>query len=227
MNKNIWNPPDGKQTDPHPLYICISGNSGAGKSSLLDTFADKVRLHKEKVIQIDEKEIHHPFIDRLFHAPARFGFEIQMNFMLQRVLVVKRWLDAGYSVIMERSHYDDLIFAKHLKMQKLINNFEYDSYAKLWHAMKIRCNKPDAIIFLSVPPDVSIARITADEDSGVRPREFRDEEHKRDWITSWYQRYEEHFTELASDQSLKGILLRSDTTSSKSAADLLMHLFNQ
>ena len=67
--------------------------------------------------------------------------------MLQRALIVKRWLTAGYHVLMERSHVEDLIFIRHLHAEKLVTKEEHDVYVSLWEMISDRLRLPNLIIF--------------------------------------------------------------------------------
>ncbi|MBU4264154.1 MAG: deoxynucleoside kinase [Proteobacteria bacterium] len=184
--------PDSKDS----LYICVSGNSGAGKSSLLKQIWGEIFRKDKYSIAIDEKSLHHPFLLSLFHDTGRYGFQIQLNFMLQRTLLVKRWLDLGYNVIMERSHLEDTVFIEHLHNKGHVSDSEYRTYLDLWQCLAKQVRVPDIIVFLDVPPEVSLARIRNDEKSGRRLCEFPDEATKETWINSWYQLYIRRFREL-------------------------------
>lgn len=191
---DVWSPPPPGQ-DAAGQYLCVLGNTAAGKSTLvhrLVTCVDGVR----PTIGIDERSTHHPYLDRLFHEPRRYGLELQLNFMLQRVLIVRRWLDAGHNVIMERSHLDDIIFARHLARRGLINDAEQDAYLLTHSALDRRAQLPDRIIALDLPGEVCLRHLNDAENAGHRPREFPDEGTKRDWVMSWADLYSERFREL-------------------------------
>jgi deoxyadenosine/deoxycytidine kinase len=182
--------------DDSPLYVTVIGNSGSGKSSLLKRLAIAMSEFSRSLIAIDESSIHHPFIHRLFFDPDLFALELQFIFMLQRVTAVKHWLTNKHSVLMERSHYDDIIFPRHLLREGHITYVEYESYANAWKTLECRLRKPDLIFFLDVPYEESLRRITEDESTGRRPREFPDEVTKERWITSWFVLYQERFREM-------------------------------
>jgi deoxyadenosine/deoxycytidine kinase len=193
--QDVWSPPPAiTKTSSHPNYIAVIGNSGSGKSTLVTRLANE--LFTDRVIAIDERTTHHPFLDRLFYDPVGYSFELQVNFMLQRVLIARRWLDAGVHVVMERSHHDDPIFIEHLFGAGLVNAVERDVYLQLWEALDARTPVPDCLIGLSVPSQESVRRITADEQAGRRPREFPSEDAKTRWLDSWAQLYEARFDAL-------------------------------
>lgn len=213
---NPWSPPavPGGPGDSvkSPLYVAVVGNTGSGKSTLVRRLADQ--LDVTPVIAIDERDTHHPFLDRLFEDPARFAFELQVNFMIQRVLIVKRWLAAGVQVVMERSHYDDPVFINHLAAMGLVTEEETAAYLKLWDSLEKRLPPPDLVVYMRVPSAVSIERITAAEDAGERPREFASESQKHAWVEAWWRWYEVKMKGLASDNSIGPCLLFLDGTKS-------------
>lgn len=189
--------------DGPPLYLCVAGQSGAGKSSILGLVADFVAGLRQNVVILDEKAIHHPYLDQLFLAPDRYALELQLEFMVTRVLFAKRWLAAGYSTIMERSHLEDPVFIRHLLAFGHVTPEEHDAYMALWATIEPRVPVPDALILLDVALDISMERLSRVSSAGERPA-FPDEDAQREWITSWHTLYRQRFQELASDPKHAG-----------------------
>lgn len=207
---DVWCPPVQRIAgEGKPSYVAVIGNSGTGKSTLVKAIAGHLSPDRP-TIGVDERLTHHPFLDRLFWSPEEFSYELQVNFMLQRVLIVRRWLDAGVNVVMERSHLDDRIFIEHLYAQGLVSVDERKTYLDLWDRLLRRTPVPDLIVALKAPPEVCVARITADEESGGRPREFRDEEQKRNWLAAWGRLYEDRINQLQGNPDIGGRLLVAD-----------------
>lgn len=177
-------------------YVCVTGNSGVGKSTLIDSLGAKLDKIAGNTVVIDEKSLHHPFLPYLFFEPLRFSFELQLNFMLQRAMIIKHWLGHGYNLVMERSHIEELVFIRHLLREGSVTKMEHDTYVQLWEQINERLQHPDLLIYLNVPPKVSIERLTSDERSGRRIKEFPDESTKKRWIHSWYELYSERIEEL-------------------------------
>lgn len=178
------------------VYICVSGNSGVGKSTLINAVGEAIHNKYANTIVIDEKSLHHPFLPHLFFTPNAFAFELQLNFMIQRVLIVKHWISQGFNLIMERSHLEDVIFIRHLLNEGLVNKEEHDAYISVWSQLVNRMPQPDLILYINVKPELSLERLRLSEASGERPREFPDEITKGKWINSWYQLYVERIKEL-------------------------------
>jgi deoxyadenosine/deoxycytidine kinase len=198
-SSQVWQPPAVNENAPKARYVCVTGNSGTGKSTTVSRLS-KDLFHDKPVIGIDERSTHHPFLDMLFNYPTNYAYELQLNFMLQRILIARRWLASGTNVIMERSHLDDPIFVAYLRSQNLITDHEQAVYLDLWTALNARTPIPDALVILMASPEVSISRVTDAENNDLRPREFRSEQHKVDWITGWSKLYAERTAALARDQ---------------------------
>lgn len=211
--RDPWTVSAARLRQDKPLYICVSGNSGAGKSTFVKLLAEHLIAKEAATIAIDEKSLHHPFISKLFFETASFGFEIQLNFMLQRAMLVRHWLSDGYNVVMERSHLEDLVFIRHLLKMGYVNPREHDAYLELWHCIDQRLPLPDLMIFLDVTPEISLARLHEDELTGRRPPEFPNEDTKHEWIHSWHRLYLDRIEELKRDLSNKLHLIVANETS--------------
>ncbi|SJN55062.1 Deoxyguanosine kinase [Vibrio ruber DSM 16370] len=196
MNKHhLYTPPWASSElpdiqDAHPVYIVLSGNSGVGKSTLLRSISTHIYENNSRTIAIDEKSLHHPLLQDLFDKPATYGYPLQLNFMIQRVLLVKSWLDKGVNVIMERSHIEDYIFANFMYKQKYISREQHQAYMSLWHQLTDIIPDPDVIVYMNFPPEFSLKNLSNDESKGIRPREFPDEATKQRWIHGWGEEYQ-------------------------------------
>lgn len=190
--------PTPSASDHKPLSVCIAGQSGAGKSTVLGAITEVVADRRENVVVLDEKALHHSYIDQLFVEPNRYAFELQLHFMVNRVLFVKRWLASGYSVVMERSHMEDPVFIRHLRAFNHVTQDEYNAYMSVWFSLTSRVPKPDLLIFLDVPVEVSVERLARTRSDLERPP-FPDEVARHSWIASWHRFYRERFDELRTD----------------------------
>ncbi|WP_305971062.1 MULTISPECIES: deoxynucleoside kinase [unclassified Mameliella] len=181
-----------------PVYIAVGGVTGAGKSTLVTRLSEKVSGFG-KCMSIDERETHHPFLNRLFFDPERYSFQIQLNFMLQRVLLIKRWLDAGYNLVMERSHKEDRIFPEFLLDRDLITSGQYRSYMDVWFELDDVTPDPDVLVILDVSPEQAIDRIIRAEEEGHRPKEFPNESQRKEWVEGWCKRYQIFLEQVTND----------------------------
>jgi deoxyadenosine/deoxycytidine kinase len=193
---NPWQEPKEEIKRTTNKYICASGNSCAGKSTIVRNLAQDIFAKDPFTIAIDEKNIHHPFLSGLFFDAKSYGFLVELNFLIQRALLVKRWLDCGYNVVMERSNLEDHIFVKNLTNSGFITGEEYNSYMSLWSSIAKKVRQPDIMIFLSTPLEKSLENIERDEKFGVRPKEFPDQQTKESWFTAWDKLYSELLEEI-------------------------------
>ena len=178
------------------IYIAISGNTGAGKSTLLRSLILETKKYWNNVIGIDERTLHHPFLRLMFEFPDKFGFGIEMNFIVQRYLALKRWLNDGAIVLIERSHLEDKIFVDHLFENKHITKSQYSCYEQISNEIQEDLPLPDIIVCLETSFALSMERIKQSEESGERPEEFPDEERKSKYVLSWHNKYQRHFEDL-------------------------------
>lgn len=191
-----WKLQVSKEKRKNNKYVCLSGNSGVGKSTLLRSIGEAIYKHDNKTLAVDEKNIHHPFLSSLFCDTHKYGFQIQLNFIIQRSLLINKCVDNGYNLIMERSLFDDRIFMMNLLREGMITQDEYSTYLELWDHLLKRTRIPDIMILLDFPLDFAIGNVTADECSGRRPKEFPSEEKKEKWLSSWHELYAEFFNEM-------------------------------
>ncbi|HTE52672.1 MAG TPA: deoxynucleoside kinase [Kofleriaceae bacterium] len=171
------------------VYVAVSGNTGAGKSSLIAAAVELGARRGLPIVGVSERTFHHPLLPLMFSDPGTYAFSVQLNFMLQRHMFLLRHLGLGHTIFMERSHLDDEMFVREHELGGHIDQAQravYDALAAVLHA---ELPAPDALLLLDVSPETSIERVKQSEDAGQRPREFPDEESKRAWIHRWYRLY--------------------------------------
>jgi deoxyadenosine/deoxycytidine kinase len=177
-------------------YIAVSGNTGSGKSTLVRRIAEELKGPDALVISIDERSLHHPFVNLMFSAPGRYALGVQLNFLIQRHLMLQRWLEAGYTVVMERSHLDDHLFIDHHLAQGHVSEAEHANYYAIASSLHARTPMPDLLVCLAADAELSMRRLSASEAAGERPREFPDDEVKWAFVSSWAARYREFHREV-------------------------------
>jgi deoxyadenosine/deoxycytidine kinase len=188
-----------------PLYVCVAGLTGSGKSTILRRLAALVSEHRTDVALVDEKAIHHPYLHQLFIHPKEFAYELQLHFMVSRALFVKYWLNAGQTLVMERSHLEDLVFIRHLAAFEYVTPEDARIYEDVWSAVASRLPIPDLVLFLNVPAEIAVQRLERDRATDTRPA-FGDERTRWAWVSSWYELYQHRFAELRTDPRLEGRL---------------------
>lgn len=173
------------------IYVAISGNTAAGKSTLIREVVERIRALGHRVIGVSERSFHHPYLTRMFSDPGRYAFPVQINFMLQRHLVLLRQLELGRSVVMERSHFDDQLFLREHVEAGNVSPDQAAAYRALARVLHDQLPVPDVFVLMNPMPELSLERLRLAEERGDRPREFPDEAAKERWVRRWHRMYQE------------------------------------
>lgn len=231
LNCDYWNDDVSIPRTTRGKYIAICGNTGAGKSSLVNAVISRAKQESIKIIGINERVLHHPLLKLMFASPDEYGFLVQLNFLIQRHLILYRWLSIGYTVVIERSHLDDRLFVEHYLQQKHISNEEYKAYITLADLLDKKIPDPDLYIYLDVKPEISMKRLKNSEELGERPKEFPDDDVKFSYVSSWYKKYRDFYEKLVLQKS-EGIRFKNteiikfdaETDTDFMASEILEHL---
>jgi len=196
------------------IYIARSGNTGAGKSTLVIKLKDRIHNIIPKVVAINERDMHHPLLKLMFSKPKEYSLLIQMNFLIQRHAIIYRLLQTGYSIIIERSHFDDLIFVQNHFNMGHIDEEAYKSYCDMFKIFNKNLPDPDLYIFLDVNVRESLMRLEYSERIKERPKEFPNEEVKMQYVNNWdvlyLDLYEKLRKKIEEDDSNDSILMKFD-----------------
>lgn len=125
-------------------YIAIAGNIGAGKSSLT-TLLGKRFGWKTYFESVDDN----PYLSDFYEDMRRWSFNLQIYFLSSRFQHQKKLLDLDYSLIQDRTIYEDVeIFAKNLHEMGLMSDRDYHNYCSLFDEMATYLKAPDLLIYL-------------------------------------------------------------------------------
>lgn len=197
----LWDVTSPPETTPNFFYMSISGNTGAGKSTLIRNVVEQAKDRGTNILGISERTLHHPYLRRMFADPARYAYPVQLNFMLHRHLILLRQMELGRSIFMERSHLDDELFLREHLNEGNVSSAQSAAYSALSEVLHGRVPLPNLLILMNPKPELSIERVNQAEARGDRPREFPDEASKRQWVHRWYNLYEEFHARLAERQA--------------------------
>lgn len=124
-------------------YICIEGNIGAGKTTLVKLLAQ--RLHATSLF---EKFEDNPFLPIFYKDPARYAFPVELHFLMERHRQLKRYLidsDLFSSVILaDYCPQKSLIFAR-----ETLEEREFRLFKGLFSELLQYIPKPDTIFFIN------------------------------------------------------------------------------
>ena len=131
------------------MHIAISGNIGAGKTSLTKLLSKHYRwqAHYEEVLE-------NPYLDDFYNQMERWSFNLQIYFLNSRFGQLMEIQKSGKNVIQDRSIYEDAyIFAPNLHSMGLLTQRDFKNYISLFELMENMVSGPDLLIYLrsSIP----------------------------------------------------------------------------
>lgn len=131
------------------MHIGVSGNIGAGKTSLTELLAKhyKWEAHFEDVID-------NPYLNDFYEKMDRWSFNLQVYFLKSRFQQLRNIKENKKTVIQDRTIYEDAhIFAPNLNAMGLLNQRDYENYKGLFELMETFIKGPDLLIYLrsSIP----------------------------------------------------------------------------
>lgn len=142
------------------MIISISGNIGAGKSTLSKALAKhyNCKLYEEPV---DEN----PYLTEFYKDPTRYGIGMEIHLLIQRA----REFDAANrvdfrdtpSAITDRIYYENRVFAEALYQNNIYREIEYQTYLDV---EKELCCEPEdlsnvVVVYLKTDTKVLMKRI--------------------------------------------------------------------
>jgi len=160
-------------------FITISGNIGAGKSSLVQMLSQ--RLGWEPFF---EPVSNNPYLADFYEDMSAWGFHSQVFFLSHRLQVYRKLADCASSVILDRSLYEDAeIFARNLHINGIMNQRDFDTYDALYRSLISFLPTPDLMIYLRASISTLVGRIKK------RGRDY-EQTIKRDYLSQLNQAYE-------------------------------------
>ena len=177
-------------------FVSVAGNIGSGKSSLTHLIAKEFNWKPYY-----EKVNNNPYLSDFYSDMNRWSFNLQVFFLSHRFRTHKEILEKKYSVIQDRSIYEDVeIFARNLFLMGKMNKRDYDNYRKLFKEMTSFLKPPDLLIYLRSSLPKLIRHIT------IRGREF-EKNIDHDYLSRLNNSYEEW---IKSYKAGKCLIIESD-----------------
>lgn len=130
-------------------YLVLAGNIGAGKSTLVGLLAERLgyRPYFEPVAE-------NPYLEDFYADMERWAFHSQAFFLTHRVRSHRALMDDPYSVVQDRSMYEDAeVFARNLYERGSMSARDWNSYSELYRTLTSLLPPPDLVVYLkaSVP----------------------------------------------------------------------------
>ncbi len=136
------------------MYIAVSGNIGAGKTTLVGKLAD--HYHFEAVYEAADQN---PYLADFYGDMPRWAFPLQICFLSHRF---RQGLDRERSqtAILDRTIYEDAeIFAKNLYQSGYLSQRDYQNYLFLYETILPLMPSPGLLIYLRGSTPVLAQRI--------------------------------------------------------------------
>ncbi|HET7416827.1 MAG TPA: deoxynucleoside kinase [Solirubrobacterales bacterium] len=158
-------------------FIVVSGNIGAGKSTLVKSLAEALGS-----VGVLERHTKNPYLQSFYESPARWAFHAQAGFLRLSIEDYERVCAAGGAVL-ERTleeHHD--VFARELHDSGMLSDQEFEILERLQRSVSLP--RPDLLIYLHAPPRTLAERIALRDRAGESNVSL-------EYLTGLGRRYEE------------------------------------
>ncbi len=168
------------------MYIVISGNIGAGKTTLSQIISEEMGF------SVYFEDFHsNLFLKEYYKDMKRWAFATQMNFLALRYeQLIHHVLLSQIPSVLDRSIYEDReVFAKALHEDGLMTDNEWIVYDKMYHLMVENLPTPNLMIYLEKTVDELLQNIAKrGRDFEKIPREYLESLDKRykDFYANWH-----------------------------------------
>jgi len=135
--------------------IAISGIIGVGKSTLAKSLGESLNadVYYEPVETND-------YLEHFYKDMKKYSFPMQIYLLNHRFRQHQQMVWSNKKIIIQdRSIYEDVIFAKMLKEDGLMDELDFQTYTHLFQNMSNFLHRPDIIIYLDVAPQIALDRI--------------------------------------------------------------------
>lgn len=151
--------------NPHH-HIVIEGPLGVGKTSLAHKLAE--RFNAQILLENIEDN---PFLEKFYQNPKRYGFQIQIFFLLRRY---QHSLELDQKGLFKSAIITDYLFDKDRIFAKVnLDDKEFWLYEQMFQLLKKRVPVPDLVIFLQTKTEVLMERIRGRNKDYEKPISFK------------------------------------------------------
>ncbi len=160
-------------------YIVTEGPIGVGKTSLTTLIAEELGARL-----VLERAEDNPFLSDFYRDSARFRFQTQMFFLLNRYQQQEEMVQPD---LFTRITISDYLFAKDRIFAYLtLNDHELALYEQIYKMLEPKIIRPDLVIFLQADTETLLKRIK------LRARPF-EKEISHDYIAAVNEAYNHYF----------------------------------
>lgn len=138
-------------------FVLVSGNIGAGKTSLTEGLGNRLGW-----LTGFESVADNPYLADFYHDMKAWAFYLQVFFLGHRAEQHQKMARDPRSAIIDRSIFEDAeIFARVSLELGNVSQRDYDTYRKLYDIVVGSLPAPDLLLFLKAPTSVLLERIRA------------------------------------------------------------------
>ncbi len=167
------------ETQLHTRYIVTEGPLGVGKTSLTALLAEELGARL-----VLERAEDNPFLPDFYKDSARYRFQTQMFFLLNRY---SQQEEMAQPDLFTRITISDYLFAKDRIFAYLnLNDRELALYEQIYRMLEPKIIRPDLVIFLQADTDTLLRRIK------LRNRSF-EKDINHDYIAAVNEAYNQYF----------------------------------
>lgn len=168
-----------KQKLKGKMHVAISGNIGAGKTTLTNLLAK----HYKWDTHFEDVE-NNPYLNDFYEDMQRWSFNLQIFYLNSRFTQIQEIKNSEKSVIQDRTIYEDAyIFAPNLHKMGLMSTKDFENYFSLFNLMEKFISAPDLLIHLRASVPTLVNQISQ------RGREY-EESIRIDYLKKLNERYE-------------------------------------
>jgi deoxyguanosine kinase len=159
-------------------YIAVEGPLGVGKTSLARLLAERINA---KLIL--EETGGNPFLSNFYKDPARFAFQTQIYFLLNRF---QKQQEINQIDLFKRVVVSDFLFDKDRVFARFnLDDREFSLYEQIFRLLRASIVRPDLVIFLQARTDILRERIRT-----------RDREYERSITLKYLEHINQAFNEF-------------------------------
>ncbi|MBT8190174.1 MAG: deoxynucleoside kinase [Saprospiraceae bacterium] len=134
-------------------YICIEGNIGSGKTSLVDMLCHDINGRP-----LLEQFGDNPFLPLFYQNPERYAFTVELFFMTERFKQLQN-LNASPDLFTDYIIADFSFIKTQLFARKNLQEEEYRLFQMLFSVLNNSFTKPDILVYLHRDVDYLIENI--------------------------------------------------------------------
>ncbi len=129
---------------PQLKHIAVSGNIGAGKTTLSELLSEHYGWHVHY-----EDTSQNPYLSDFYNDMQRWSFNLQIYFLNSRYEQILNIQQGDKTIIQDRTIYEDAnIFAPNLYELGLMDKRDFENYSELFRIMTSQVKAPDLLIYL-------------------------------------------------------------------------------